>query len=131
MIQFRLYICFKIETKFTKVLGWFHRRYFMASAQMAAVTSVSIMTISAHANFDVGPAGRGEGPQAPYPSRAPPGDDRYAPRMDDRWGNGRQYSSREDSHDRCDVLRHPSARYYMSAFCCQEQHFSPDALTYV
>lgn len=53
--------------------------------------------------IEVPPAGRGDAPQAPYYSRGPPSDDRFGPRMDERWGNGRQYAPREDAHDRCVV----------------------------
>lgn len=71
-------------------------------------------------------AGRGDTPQAPHYSRGLPGDDRYGPRMDERWGNGRQYASREDAHDRCVVLSiqkrtvlHSAVTTLLAPFCGQ------------
>ena len=71
--------------------------------------------------IQVWPAGRGETSQGPYYSRGLPGDDRYGLRMDERWGNGRQYAPREDAHDRCVVLSvmHSAATRRHTLYCGQ------------
>ena len=71
------------------------------------------------------PAGRGDAPQAPYYARGLPGDDRYGPRMDERWGNGRQYAPREDAHDRCVLLplMHNAVPTLHALYCGQSTLF--------